>query len=76
MTKTLDMLQERQTGQVRRVGGTPAIRRRMLDMGIVPGAEITVLRRAPLRDPIEVRVKGYYLALREGECRHVLVDVG
>lgn len=75
MTRTLDMLQEKQTGRVRQVSGSRAIRRRMLDMGVVPGTEITILRRAPLRDPVEVRVKNYYLALRAEECRNVQVDV-
>lgn len=76
MTQTLDMLRDKQTGRVRQVNGSRAIRRRMLDMGVVPGVEITVLRRAPLRDPVEVRVKNYCMALRTEECRNVQVETG
>ena len=46
-------------------------RRRMLDMGLVPGAEVKVIRLAPLGDPIEFRVRGYRLSLRKREAERV-----
>jgi len=59
---------------IRSLGGSGAIRQRLLDMGITRGAELRVERRAPLGDPIEIRVKGYYLALRHEEARDILVE--
>lgn len=74
MTRTLDKLRENQPARVREIGGSRDMRRRMLDMGIVPGTEITLVRRAPMRDPVEVRVKGQHVALRQDECRNVQVE--
>ena len=48
-------------------------RRRMLDMGLVPGAEVKVIRVAPLGDPIEFEVKGYSLSLRKTEAKTILL---
>ena len=48
--------------------------RRMLDMGFVPGADVTVLRKAPLGDPIEYRVKGTAIALRQTDANSVMVE--
>lgn len=48
--------------------------RRMLDMGLVPGAEVTVLRKAPLGDPTEYRVKGTAVALRRSDADTILVE--
>lgn len=74
MSRTLDTLPENRMARVRRIGGSRDSRRRLLDMGILPGVEITVMRRAPLKDPVEVRVRGNRLALRQDECRNVQVD--
>jgi Fe2+ transport system protein FeoA/Mn-dependent DtxR family transcriptional regulator len=48
--------------------------RRMLDMGLVPGAEVTVLRKAPMGDPVEYRVKGTAIALRRSDANTILVE--
>jgi ferrous iron transport protein A len=45
----------------------------MMDMGIVPGVELEVIRRAPFGGPLQVRLKGYYLAMRRGECAKIAV---
>jgi ferrous iron transport protein A len=55
------------------IQGGGAIRRRMMDMGIVPGVELEVVRRAPFGGPLQVRLKGYYLAMRRGECAKIVV---
>lgn len=47
---------------------------RLLDLGIYPGLEIVVLRNAPLEDPMEVEVNGFFLSLRHNEARYVEVD--
>ena len=51
-----------------------SIRQRLLDMGIMKGTEIRVERHAPLGDPVEVRIKGYYLALRMAEAQEIDVE--
>ncbi len=58
-------------GVVAAVNGEGAIRRRLFDMGITPGAEIYLRKKAPLGDPIEVSLRGYELTLRKAEAAHV-----
>ena len=55
------------------VGGEPDLRRRLLEMGFCNGAAVEVVRRAPLGDPIEFRLRGYHLSLREEQAKNVLV---
>jgi len=59
--------------QVASVQGDTELRRRLLEMGFVNGVEVTVVRRAPLGDPIEFRLRGYNLSLRRDQARHVHV---
>lgn len=61
-------------GVVKKVGGEGAIRRRLFDMGVTPGAEITLRKKAPLGDPIEVKLRGYELTLRKTEAELVTMD--
>jgi ferrous iron transport protein A len=56
------------------IAGSGKYQRRMLDMGFVPGAEVTTLRRAPLGDPIEYRIKGTAVALRAKDADSILVE--
>ncbi len=72
--QTLSELLPAQRGTVYEVSGNRALRRRLLDMGVVPGAEIEVVRIAPLGDPVEYLVKGYRLSLRRREASNVLVE--
>ncbi|RLA96323.1 MAG: DtxR family transcriptional regulator, partial [Deltaproteobacteria bacterium] len=55
-------------GRITAVKGKGGLRKRLLDMGIVPGALVEMERVAPLGDPVEVRVKGYHLSLRKEEA--------
>lgn len=55
------------------VNGTGAVARRLMEMGVVPGAQVRVIKAAPLGDPIEVRVRGYHLALRRTEAQTITV---
>ncbi|RLF98469.1 MAG: hypothetical protein DRN65_02090 [Thaumarchaeota archaeon] len=57
------------------VGGSPRLRRRILDMGLVKGTRIKVVRAAPLKDPIEFQTSGYDLSLRKDEAKNVIVEV-
>ena len=70
MQKTLDQFAIGEQGVVRTVSGEGKIKRRLFDMGITPGAEIMLRKRAPLGDPIEITVRGYELTLRltEAQC--------
>jgi ferrous iron transport protein A len=56
-----------------RGGGPMGIRQRLMDMGITRGTEVYVERHAPLGDPVEISVKGYFLAIRMSEARQIEV---
>ena len=60
-------------GWVVSVGGDSELRRRLLEMGFCNGAQVEVIRRAPLGDPIEFRLRGYCLSLRDEQAKHVQV---
>jgi len=60
---------------VQAIGGAGAVRARMMDMGLLKGTVVKVIRVAPLGDPIEFEVKGYNLSLRKNEARMVVVQV-
>ncbi len=62
-----------ETGKVVSVGGDRELRRRLLEMGFCNGASVEVVRKAPLGDPIEFRLRGYLLSLRSEQARHVIV---
>jgi Fe2+ transport system protein FeoA len=73
--KPLNQLKAKEKGKIVRVGGSGAVRRRSLDMGVIRGAEIEVERVAPLGDPIEIKIKGYHLSLRKEEAANIYVEV-
>jgi len=75
MEKTLDEFEIGDVGVVRRVGGEGKIKRRLFDMGITPGAEVLMRKRAPLGDPIEITIRGYELTLRKSEAACVTMEV-
>lgn len=68
MEKALEAFEIGESGRVKAVAGEGKIKRRLFDMGITPGAEILMRKRAPLGDPIEVTVRGYELTLRKTEA--------
>ena len=70
---TLDTLKPGTRARVFGVGGEGPVAKRLMEMGIVPGAPVSVVRVAPLGDPIEVRVRNYHLALRRSEARTISV---
>ncbi|HZS44913.1 MAG TPA: FeoA family protein [Blastocatellia bacterium] len=72
-TSSLDSIPFDVETRVVRVGGTGAIARRLMEMGVVPGAPIKVVRTAPLGDPIVVSIRNYFLALRQGEAKMITV---
>jgi Fe2+ transport system protein FeoA len=70
----LNELKEGETAVIVRVGGNGALRRRILEMGIVKGAEIHVDKYAPLKDPLELIVKSYHISLRVEEAAQITVE--
>ena len=75
MEKTLDAFEIGDIGIVKRVGGEGRIKRRLFDMGITPGAEVLMRKRAPLGDPIEITIRGYELSLRKTEAACITMEV-
>lgn len=75
MEKTLDLFSVGDIGIVKKVSGEGKIKRRLFDMGITPGAEVYLRKKAPLGDPIEITVRGYELTLRKTEAECVLTEV-
>ena len=60
---------------IRQVGGDGALRQHFLDMGMVPGAEVTVVKLAPMGDPMELQIHGYELTLRLSEAEQIAVEL-
>jgi len=75
MLKKLDQIVAGETGLVKRVEGEGRIRRRLFDMGVTPGATVTLRKKAPLGDPIEITIRGYELSLRKGEAELVTIEI-
>ena len=73
--KTLNRLTPGETGIVVRVTGGGAVKRRIVDMGIIPGTRIKVQKLAPLGDPMEIKVKNFNLSLRKSEAAIIEVQV-
>ncbi|MBQ6715412.1 MAG: ferrous iron transport protein A [Clostridia bacterium] len=63
-----------QTARIKKVGGEGALRLRFLDMGLIPKTVITLIKVAPMGDPIEVRLRGYELTMRVDEARWIEVE--
>jgi ferrous iron transport protein A len=66
---------DNQAGVIRKVGASGAMGRRIRDMGLVPGMPIRIQGRAPLRDPVAVKLMDSTLTLRNNEADHVLVEI-
>ncbi len=71
--KVLSELQIGETCTVDKVLGEGAIRRRLLDMGITPDTNVTLRKKAPLGDPLEIALRGYVLTVRMAEADLVVV---
>ncbi|MCD8295056.1 MAG: ferrous iron transport protein A [Clostridia bacterium] len=75
MTKLLSEFTVGESGTIKKVSGEGRIRRRLFDMGVTPGADVTMRKKAPLGDPIEVTLRGYELTLRKVEAACVEVEL-
>ena len=72
--KTLRQAKIGDTVKVVRLHGEGAVKRRIMDMGITKGAEVRIIKTAPLGDPIEVTVRGYELSLRKADAEMIEVE--
>ena len=72
---TLDQLQGGQCATIRRITGTGLVRRRLMDMGLVRGINVEMVRAAPMGDPVEYLVRGYHLSLRKSEAALVEIEL-
>jgi ferrous iron transport protein A len=72
--RNLRMLKPGQTAHVIKINGEGALRRRIMDMGLVRGVEVFVKKVAPLGDPIEIRLRGYDLLLRKNDAERIEVN--
>ena len=75
MKKYLNEFSIGESGTVCKITAEGKIKRRLFDMGVTPGAEITLKKVAPLGDPIQVLIRGYDLTLRRDEANKVLMEV-
>ncbi len=74
MLKTLDQFRIGESGVIKKVDGEGLLRRRLFDMGVTPGAQVYLRKKAPLGDPLEVTIRGYELTLRKTEAALVLLE--
>ena len=75
MNKKLSEFSVGEKVTIRFVSGDGKIRRRLFDMGVTPGAEVYLRKKAPLGDPLEVTIRGYELTLRKTEAEQVTTEV-
>jgi ferrous iron transport protein A len=73
-TRKLGELKAGTRAIVRRVSGEPGLLRRLMELGFVPGTAITLVRRAPMGDPIELRLRGTHFSIRTSEADRIDVD--
>lgn len=71
---TLKELEIGESAAIKTVGGSGALRQHFLDMGMIPGAEVTVVKLAPMGDPMELQVHGYELTLRLAEADQIEIE--
>jgi Fe2+ transport system protein FeoA len=74
-TLPLSRVAEGQRARIVAVRSAGALRRRILEMGLTRGTELVVEKYAPLKDPIEVIVKGFHISLRVEEAAHISVEI-
>ena len=69
--KKLSEIKQGQSAYIEKVGGEGALRQHLLDMGVIPGAHVKLIKFAPMGDPMELRIHGYELTLRLAEAENI-----
>ena len=72
---TLDEVKINQNAVITKVGGEGALRGRLLDMGLIPKTVVSVIKFAPMGDPIEIRLRGYELTIRKDDAALIEVSL-
>ena len=70
----LSEIKEGRSARIVKVGGSGPLRRRLLEMGLLMGTEVYVEKYAPLKDPLELIVKGYHISMRVKEAEQITVE--
>ncbi|MBP5294539.1 MAG: FeoA domain-containing protein, partial [Lachnospiraceae bacterium] len=70
----LNTLKAGETARILSVGGEGALRQHFLDMGVIPGAEVTMMKLAPMGDPMELQIHGYELTLRLADAEKIEIE--
>lgn len=73
--KKLSQMQPGEAGVVVKINGSGNVKFRLIDMGVVKGSKLQVVKFAPLGDPIEIKIKGFSLSLRKNESEMIDVEV-
>ena len=73
-TLTLDMLKAGELGIIKKIKGSSRFKRRLVEMGFLAKSTIRVIKFAPLRDPGEYAINGYYVAIRKNEAADIIVE--
>jgi ferrous iron transport protein A len=74
VARALAELAPGERGRVVSVAGDADAARRLMDLGLIRGTTVEVIRRAPLGDPMEVKLRGFMLTLRRAEAEHITVE--
>jgi len=72
---TLAELKPGESGRISAIGSVGPLKRRLMDMGVLVGVEVRVVKVAPLGDPLEVEIKSYRLSLRRSEAQGISLEV-
>ena len=72
---SLRQMQIHQKGTITTIAAAGELGRRIRDMGLVPNTEIEIVGKAPLKDPVALRLRGFTLTLRNSEADHITVEV-
>ena len=70
----ISLLRPGESGIVTTVGGEGALHRHLLDMGLTPGVRVTLIKTAPMGDPIEIHLRGYALTLRKDDAAMIGIE--
>lgn len=73
--KKLSELQLKDKGRIKKIESETGLKKRLLDMGVIPGSLFEVEKLAPLGDPMDIKIKGYHLSLRRCEAEKIFVEV-
>ena len=75
MQKNMSEFAIGESGRIVKVEGEGKVRHRLFDMGLTPGAEVYLRKKAPMGDPLEFTIRGYELSLRKDEAQFVLCEM-